>query len=37
MRVSAPLITPAFERRAKRYISLGYQRLLRYEASGGGF
>ena len=30
-------LTPAFEQRAKRYISLGYQRLLRYEVSGGGF
>jgi hypothetical protein len=30
-------LTPEFKQRATRYISLGYQRLLRYEIAGGGF
>ena len=30
-------LTPAFEKRARRYIGLGYQRLLGFEVQGGGF
>lgn len=30
-------ITPAIEMKAKEYINLGYQRLLTFEISGGGF
>jgi hypothetical protein len=30
-------LTPEFKARATRYISLGYQRLLRFEVAGGGF
>jgi len=31
------LITPAIEATAREYISIGYQRLLTFEVSGGGF
>jgi len=30
-------LTPAFEKRARQLIGLGYQRLLRFEVRGGGF
>jgi len=33
----AKKLTPRFEKRARRYIGLGYQRLLTFEVPGGGF
>jgi uncharacterized protein YfaS (alpha-2-macroglobulin family) len=33
----AKKLTPKFEKRARRYIGLGYQRLLTFEVRGGGF